>query len=136
MATYSPPIRDMQFVLHEMLDGEAQFTELGYEEASADLVDAVLEEGGRICAEAVFPTNRPGDLEGCSFDDGEVTTPEGYKDAYRVLAEGGWIGLGCDPEYGGQGLPYTVSVLFEEMLQSANVSLALYPGLTHGPTSP
>ncbi|GMQ95979.1 MAG: acyl-CoA dehydrogenase C-terminal domain-containing protein [Gammaproteobacteria bacterium] len=133
MAIYKAPIRDMQFVLHELLDVERCFADLpGGEEASADIIDAILEEGAKLCENVVFPTNRTGDIEGCRFDDGEVRTPSGFKDAYDAIAAGGWTALACDPEYGGQGLPHTLSVFFEEMLQSCNMSLALYQGLTRG----
>ena len=133
MAIYKAPIRDMQFVLHELLEVERTFTELpGGEEASADIIDAILEEGAKLCENVVFPTNRIGDVEGCRFDDGEVHTPSGFKEAYDAVAAGGWTALACDPEYGGQGLPHTLSVFFEEMLQSCNMSLALYQGLTRG----
>ena len=133
MATYHAPVRDMQFVLHELLDAQTVFTSLpGYEEASMDVMDAVLEEGGRICAEVVFPTNRVGDEEGATLSDGDVRTPTGFKEAYDTLRDGGWFSLGCDPAFGGQGLPHTLNVFFEEMLQSANMAFALYPGLTRG----
>jgi alkylation response protein AidB-like acyl-CoA dehydrogenase len=133
MATYHPPVRDMRFVLHELLEAEKAFSSLpGFEEATADVIDAVLEEGGRICESVVFPTNRSGDVEGARFVDGKVTTPSGFKQAYQELREGGWLSLGADPDYGGQGLPHTLNVFFEEMLQSANMAFALYPGLTRG----
>jgi len=133
MASYHPPIRDMQFVLHELLDAESTFTALpGFEEATADVINAVLEEGGRVCESVVFPTNRVGDVEGARFGNGAVTTPSGFKEAYETLREGGWFSLGCDPDFGGQGLPHTLNVFFEEMLQSANMSFSLYPGLTRG----
>jgi len=104
----------------------------GGEEASADIIDAILEEGAKLCENVVFPTNRSGDIEGCRFDNGEVHTPGGFKEAYDAIAAGGWTALACDPEYGGQGLPHTLSVFIEEMLQSCNMSLALYQGLTRG----
>jgi len=133
MAIYKAPIRDMQFVLHELLDAERHFAELpGGEEASVDLIDAILEEGAKLCENVVFPTNRIGDIEGCSFDNGTVRTPTGFKDAYEAIAAGGWMSLACDPEFGGQGLPHTLSVFFEEMLQSSNMALSLYQGLTRG----
>ena len=133
MAVYKAPIRDMQFVIHELLDAQRTFAELpGCEEASADIVDSILEEGAKLCETVVFPTNRTGDIEGCRFDNGEVHTPSGFKEAYEALCAGGWMALACDPDYGGQGLPHTLSVFFEEMLQSCNMSLALYPGLTRG----
>jgi alkylation response protein AidB-like acyl-CoA dehydrogenase len=133
MATYKAPIRDMQFVLHELLDAERHFAELpGGEEASADLIDAILEEGAKLCENVVFPTNRIGDIEGCSLDNGTVRTPTGFKDAYEAITAGGWTSLACDTEFGGQGLPHTLSVFFEEMLQSCNMALSLYQGLTRG----
>ena len=123
----------MQFVLHELLDAESTFTALpGFEEASADVINAVLEEGARICETMVFPTNRTGDIEGARLTNGAVSTPKGFKEAYEALREGGWLSLGCDPQFGGQGLPHTLNVFFEEMLQSSNLSFSLYPGLTRG----
>ncbi len=132
MAIYKAPVRDMQFVLHELLDAESEFQTLGFDEASADVVDAILEEGAKFCESVIFPTNRIGDQEGCKFDKGIVTTPAGFQQAYKSLCEGGWMSLACDTEYGGQGLPNTLSVFFEEMLQSANMAFSLYPGLTRG----
>ncbi len=133
MASYSPPVREMQFVLHELLDAGSVFAGLpGFEEASTDVIDAVLEEGGKLCESVVFPTNRNGDTEGCRHENGDVYTPSGFKQAYQALMEGGWLSLGCDPVYGGQGLPHTLNVFFEEMLQSSNMALSLYPGLTRG----
>ena len=133
MATYKAPIREMQFVLHELLDAEHCFAELpGGEEASADIIDAILEEGAKLCESVVFPTNRTGDTEGCRFDNGDVRTPSGFKEAYQTLTDGGWTSLACDPEFGGQGLPHTLSVFFEEMLQSSNMAFSLYQGLTRG----
>ena len=133
MATYRAPVRDMRFVLHELLEVERRFAELpGCEEATADIVDAVLDEAAKLCETVVFPTNRTGDIEGCTFENGEVRTPSGFKEAYRAIVEGGWTALACDPEYGGQGLPNTLCVFFEEMLQSSNMALGLYPGLTRG----
>jgi len=94
MATYHAPIREMQFVLHELLRAEECFRELpGGEEASADVVDAILEEAAKLCEGVVFPTNRIGDEEGARFDNGEVRTPTGFKEAYEALASGGWTGL-------------------------------------------
>ena len=133
MAIYHPPVRDMQFVLHELLHAEKVFSALpGFEEASRDMIDAVLEEGGKICEQMVFPTNQIGDEQGAQLRDGNVSTPVEFKQAYDALQQAGWFSLGCDPQYGGQGLPHTLSVFFDEMLQSANVAFALYPGLTRG----
>ena len=133
MATYQAPLRDMRFVLHELLDAEREFAALpGFEEVTRDLIDPVLEEAAKLCENVMFPLNRTGDQEGCTFEDGAVRTPSGFRDAYRAFVEGGWNGLSCNPEFGGQGLPGTLSVFVEEMLQSANMAFALYPGLTHG----
>ena len=133
MATYQAPLRDMKFVLHELLDAEREFAALpGFEEVTRDLIDPVLEEAAKLCENVMFPLNRTGDQEGCTFEDGTVRTPSGFRDAYRAFVEGGWNGLSCNPEFGGQGLPGTLSVFVEEMLQSANMAFALYPGLTHG----
>lgn len=133
MTIYRAPIREMRFVLHELLSAECVLAELpGYEEVTPELVDAILAEAGKLCEEIIFPTNRTGDLEGCRLQDGKVRTPKGFKEAYQVLVTGDWLALACDPMYGGQGLPETVHFFVEEMLCSANVAFSLYPGLTHG----
>ncbi|MBT5242451.1 MAG: acyl-CoA dehydrogenase [Rhodospirillaceae bacterium] len=133
MPTYTAPIRDMRFVVHELFGAADTLTALpGYEEASADLIDAVLEECGKLCEGVLAPINQSGDEEGCRFDDGAVTTPTGFKEAYKQFAEGGWCGLTASPEYGGQGLPETLQYLIDEMVGSANLSFGLYPGLTQG----
>ncbi len=133
MATYHAPLRDMRFVLHELLEVEREFASLpGFEETNAELTDAILEEAAKLCEQVIFPTNRTGDEEGCVFDSGEVRTPSGFRAAYDALVEGGWPALACDPVYGGQGLPETLKFCVEEMLCSANVAFSLYPGLTHG----
>ncbi len=134
MARYTPPIRDLQFVLHELLDIESQLKELpAHAEVSRELVDQVLEEGGKFCSEVLFPINRSGDEEGCTYvGDGVVTTPKGFKEAWAKFREGGWPTLTCDPAFGGQGLPATVGLAFQEMLNSSNQAWAMYPGLTHG----
>src|SRR6202008_1053572 len=90
MTTYTAPLREMRFVLHEVLDAAPTLSKLsGFEEVSADLIDAVLEEGAKFCEEVLFPLNQPGDQEGCPFKDGEVTTPKGFKQAYKEYVEGG-----------------------------------------------
>ena len=133
MPTYTAPIRDMRFVVYELFGAADTLTALpGYEEASADLIDAVLEECGKLCEGVLAPINQSGDEEGCRFDDGAVTTPTGFKEAYKQFAEGGWCGLTASPEYGGQGLPETLQYLIDEMVGSANLSFGLYPGLTQG----
>ncbi len=133
MPTYKAPIRDLQFVFHELLDGDQTLAALpGFGEVSPDLVDAILDEGAKIIEEVIQPLNQSGDEEGCRFDDGQVFTPKGFREAYRTYTEGGWSSLAADPELGGQGLPETLSFMLEEMINSANVSFGLYPGLTRG----
>jgi alkylation response protein AidB-like acyl-CoA dehydrogenase len=135
MATYTPPLRDMQFVMHEVLNVSEQFKQLpAHAEVDADTINAVLEEGGKFASEVIFPLNISGDAEGCKLDKTthEVKTPTGFKDAYAKYVEGGWPALSGDPAYGGQGLPITVNQAFYEMLNSANQAWTMYPGLTHG----
>ncbi len=134
MAQYTPPLRDMRFVLHEMLGLERELSTLPpHAELDISLVDAVLEEAGKFCSEVLQPLNATGDSEGCTLNpDRSVTTPTGFKDAYRQFVEGGWPALGADPEYGGQGLPHVVHNAFMEMLNSANQAWTMYTGLSHG----
>ena len=132
MAAYAAPLREMRFVYQELFDFDAVQALPGLEEVSADLVDTVLEEAAKICQEVLHPLNRSGDEEGCHFENGVVRTPAGFKEAYKLFAEGGWTSLNCDPEYGGQGMPKLVNSLVEEMICSANLSFGMYPGLTHG----
>ena len=135
MATYTPPLRDMQFLMHEVLNVVEELKTLPkHAEVDADTINAVLEEGGKFAAEVVFPLNQSGDEEGCTLDKAthEVKAPKGFKEAYAKYVEGGWPALSCDPEYGGQGLPVTVNQCFYEMLNSANQAWTMYPGLSHG----
>ena len=132
MPVYTPPIDDIKFVLHEVLEAKSLAEFPGYEEVSEDLIDQILEEGGKICEEVLFPLNLSGDQEGCSYKDGEVTTPKGFKEAYDTFTEGGWTGLSCDPEYGGMGMPTLLNTVMQEMICSANMSFGMYPGLSQG----
>ncbi|EER61718.1 acyl-CoA dehydrogenase domain protein [Acidovorax delafieldii 2AN] len=135
MPTYTPPLRDMQFVMHEVLKVSDEFKALPpHAEVDADTINAVLEEGGKFAAEVAFPLNISGDTEGCKLDKSthEVTTPQGFKEAYAKYVEGGWAALSCDPAYGGQGLPFVVNQCFYEMMNSANQAWTMYPGLSHG----
>lgn len=135
MPRYVPPLRDMQFVLHELIQVTETFKEIpAHAEVDVDTVNAVLEEGGKFAAQVVFPLNRSGDEEGCTHDKAtrEVRTPAGYPEAYAKYVEGGWPSLSCDPAYGGQGLPHVVNQCFYEMLNSANQAWTMYPGLSHG----
>ncbi len=133
MVTYAAPLDDIRFVLYDLLGYESEVAALpGYEEASRDLMDAVLEEAAKFCENELLPLNRSGDEEGCTFENGVVRTPEGFKEAYKAFAEGGWTGLACDPEYGGQGLPMTLEIILKELICATNVSFGMYPGLSHG----
>ena len=135
MPVYNPPLRDMQFVLHELLDVNRVLQAMPkHADTDADTINAVLEEGGKFAAEVVFPLNISGDAQGCKLDRDthEVTPPDGFKAAYAQYIAGGWPALSCDPEYGGQGLPFVVNQCFYEMLNSANQAWTMYPGLSHG----
>lgn len=133
MATYKAPIDDMRFVLQDVFDAEKVWASMpATEEITNDLADAILEEAGKMVEGVMFPVNRSGDEEGCTFDNGVVTTPAGFKEAYQALAQGGWTAFSGNPEYGGQGMPKSLAVQFEEMMHSANCSLALYPLLSNG----
>jgi alkylation response protein AidB-like acyl-CoA dehydrogenase len=135
MPTYNPPLRDMQFVMHEVLNVVNDLKQIpAHADMDLETINAVLEEGGKFASEVAFPLNISGDAEGCTIDQKthEVTTPKGYKEAYAQYVEGGWAALACDPEFGGQGLPLVVNSMFYEMLNSANQAWTMYPGLTHG----
>ncbi len=135
MPAYIPPLRDMQFVLHELLNVADELKALpAHADIDAATIDAVIEEGGKFAAEVVFPLNIGGDEEGCTLDKTthEVTPPRGFKAAYAKYVEGGWPALSCDPQYGGQGLPLVVNQCLFEMLNSANQAWTMYPGLSHG----
>jgi len=135
MPQYTPPLRDMQFVLHELLDAATALKGCPrHAEIDADTINAVLEEGGKFAAEVLFPINHSGDREGCTHDAATKTvrTPKGFKEAYAKYVEGGWPSLAIDPEFGGQGLPVVVNQCLYEMMNSANQAWTMYPGLSHG----
>jgi alkylation response protein AidB-like acyl-CoA dehydrogenase len=133
MPAYKAPVDDVLFLLNDVFHMERYNNLPGFADATADMVEAILLEGAKICEEVLAPLNRGGDLEGCKrHDDGRVTTPKGFKEAYQAFAQGGWIGLAMPPEYGGQGLPYTLNVVINEFAIAANTALAMYPGLTMG----
>ncbi len=131
MPTYMPPTKDMKFVLHEVLKVQESDIE-EYADLDADFTSAILEEAGKISRDVLAPLNVVGDTEGCKLENGVVRTPTGFKAAFDTLREGGWTGLDCDPEYGGQGMPFVLSTAVGEMSVSANMSLNMYAGLTHG----
>ncbi|TDT43276.1 hypothetical protein DES49_1090 [Halospina denitrificans] len=134
MAEYQAPLRDMRFLLNEIFDAPGQWASLPglSENVDPETADAILEEAGKIAAGSLAPLNQSGDEEGCHWDNGTVTTPEGFKDAYQTYAEGGWVGLGGDPNYGGMGMPKSLVAQVEEMVQGANMAFGLCPMLTAG----
>jgi len=134
MADYQAPLRDMRFLLNEVFDAPAQWAALPglSENVDPDTADAILEEAGKIAAGVLAPINREGDEQGCKWNDGEVTTPDGFREAYQTVAEGGWVGLGGDPEFGGMGMPKSLVAQVEEMMQGANMAFGLCPMLTAG----
>lgn len=133
MPEYKAPRRDLQFVMHEVLNVEEHYKALrGDEEVNRDLIDAIVEEGAKFCENELAPLNRSGDEEGCGFKDGEVTTPKGFKEAYQKYVEGGWPSLSAPIEEGGQGLPNSLGIVISEMIGTANWSWSMYPGLSHG----
>ncbi|MFC0282798.1 acyl-CoA dehydrogenase C-terminal domain-containing protein [Camelimonas abortus] len=133
MPTYKAPVDDVMFLLRDVLELEKYADLPGFADASPDMVEAILREGARICEEVLQPLNASGDQEGCRrHDDGSVTTPKGFREAYEAFAAGGWMGLAASPEYGGQGLPYTVAAAMNEFSSAANMAFSMYPGLTMG----
>ena len=135
MPRYQAPLRDMQFVLHELLDVQSELSQLpAHADLDVDTINQVLEEGGKFAADLLFPLNHSGDREGCHYDAAtrSVTAPKGFKEAYQQYVDAGWPSLSCDPAFGGQGLPIVVNNSFYEMLNSANQAWTMYPGLSHG----
>ncbi len=133
MPRYDAPIRDMKFILQEVIQIQNYSNLPGFEEATPDLVDAILEEGGKFAREVLFPLNAVGDRQGCVRNaDASVKTPDGFPEAYKALVEGGWPLLSTEPEMGGQGLPHVVNIAWTEMVSSSNMAFGMYPGLTHG----
>ena len=134
MADYKAPLRDMRFILNEVFDAPALWQNLPAlaEVVDAETADAILEEAGKITGNTIAPLNRSGDEEGCHWNEGAVSTPAGYRDAYRLYAEGGWVGVAGDPVYGGMGMPKAISAQVEEMMNSASLAFGLYPMLTSG----
>ncbi len=131
MPTYTPPTKDMNFLLHEVL--QAQHADIpGYDDMTPDFTSAVLEEAGKLSRDVLAPLNSTGDQEGCVLENGIVRTPKGFKAAFDQMREGGWTGLDCDPKYGGQNMPYLLGTAVGELFVSANMAFNMYQGLTHG----
>ncbi len=135
MPGYTPPLRDMRFVLHELLDVGKELAHLPpHAGLDADTINQVLDEGGKFASAVLFPLNQTGDREGCRFDPASrsVSAPAGFRDAYRQFVDAGWPSLACDPAFGGQGLPVVLNNALYEMLNSANQAWTMYPGMSHG----
>src|ERR1700737_1723180 len=136
MPIYKAPLEDVNFLLNDVFQIDRYDNLPGFSDASADVREAGLNEAAKLSEQVLQPLNRVGDLEGCiRHDDGSVTTPKGFKEAYKQVAEGGWLGLSAPVEYGGQGLPVTLSQAVSEFQCSANMAFSMYGGLTMGATA-
>ena len=129
---YKAPVRDLTFVLNEVLEVERHSNQPGLADVSPDLIGQILEEGAKFAEQVIAPLNRIGDQEGCKWEDGKVTGPTGWKDAYRQMVEAGWVGLSSEAEHGGQGMPSIVGMAFGQFTAAASPAFSMYPGLTHG----
>src|SRR4026207_2537002 len=136
MPIYKAPVEDVTFLLNDVFQIDRYDNLPGFTDASADVREAILGEAAKLSEEVLQPLNRAGDLEGCvRHDDGRVTTPKGFKEAFKQVTEGGWLGLSAPSEYGGQGLPVTLSQVVTEFQSSANMAFSMYGGLTMGATA-
>ncbi len=129
---YKAPVRDFGFILNDVLDIDRYSNVPGFADASFDLVQQILEEGAKFAEEVIAPINRNGDLEGCKLNNGVVTGPKGWKEAYKAMVEAGWTSISTHPQYGGQGMPAVVAMSFGQMTAAASPAFSMYPGLTHG----
>lgn len=133
MARYKAPVEEILFLLQDVFPLHRYNHLPGFADATPDVVEAIVSEAAKFCEQTLQPLNQPGDREGCvRSKDGAVTTPPGFKEAYRAFAQGGWVGLAAGPEYGGQGLPFTLAAIVNEFASGANMSFAMYPGLSQG----
>ncbi len=133
MPVYKAPIENIKFVLHEVLGAEKLSREIPkFVDATPELIDQIIEEGAKMCEEVLFPLNQSGDKEGCTYENGVVRTPAGFKEAYKTFAQSGWCGVSASPDFGGMGLPHLVNTAMQEMICAANMSFGMYPGLSQG----
>ena len=132
MPEYKSPVRDIKFVMQELLDCDNHYQHLGYQDASLDMIDAIISEAAKLTEQVIAPINQIGDEQGCTWTEGVVTTPDGFKDAYKQYVDGGWPTLSQSEEFGGQGLPQSLNISIAELFSGANHSFAMYPGLSHG----
>ncbi|MGH6851613.1 MAG: acyl-CoA dehydrogenase family protein, partial [Methylocella sp.] len=133
MPSYKAPVEEVLFLLHDVFPIQRYNNLPGFAEATPDVVEAIVSEAAKLCEETLQPLNQSGDRAGCvRAKDGSVATPRGFKEAYRAFVKGGWVGLAADPDYGGQGLPYTLAAIVNEFASSANMAFAMYPGLSQG----
>ena len=131
MPAYTAPVKDIQYILHDVLNVSASSIP-GYDDLDRDTTTAVFGEAAKLAEQVLAPLNAIGDQQGCKLENGLVTTPEGFKQAFETVKEGGWAGLDCDPEYGGSGMPYMVGTVLNELFSSSNMAFSMYQGLTHG----
>lgn len=132
MPDYKAPLRDIKFLMDEVLDSETHYQNIGAEDASPDMVEAIVAEGAKFCEEVLAPINQSGDQEGCIWSEDGVKTPAGFKEAYQQFVEGGWPAMNAPVEHGGQGLPESINIVLSELIGTANWSWGMYPGLSHG----
>lgn len=132
MPDYKAPLREIKFIMNELLDSESHYSHIGAEEASPDMVEAIVAEGAKFCEEVLAPLNAVGDQEGCTWSEDGVKTPTGFKEAYQQFVEGGWPSMNAPVEHGGQGLPESLNIILSELIGTANWSWGMYPGLSHG----
>ncbi|MGA7383582.1 MAG: acyl-CoA dehydrogenase C-terminal domain-containing protein [Methylocella sp.] len=133
MPSYKAPVEEVLFLLRDVFPIQRYNNLPGFAETTPDVVEAIVSEAAKFCEETLLPLNQTGDRAGCVRNkDGSVATPRGFKEAYRAFVEGGWVGLAADPDYGGQGLPYTLAAIVNEFASSANMAFAMYPGLSQG----
>lgn len=132
MPDYKAPLRDIKFLMDEVLDSETHYQNIGAEDASPDMVEAIVAEGAKFCEEVLAPINQSGDQEGCTWSEDGVKTPAGFKEAYQQFVEGGWPAMNAPVEHGGQGLPESINIVLSELIGTANWSWGMYPGLSHG----